>query len=278
LDKVELWRHEFESKHRSVCARGNASICLIRGFVTAMKGLTYPCVLAAIVALWLNACAPVHFNTELSSIDGLAPGDPVTSLGATIGSVASVNTLSDGNSGVAFDVDHSDARLVLQDSIMVLRNDNGPSLELLNTNPISLRAPAGATIQGAANEQEANLLVASRMPGFNVGLATIAGAMGAIGGMPPGTATAPAAIALQQQLNAMQNWYAANGTRNAAAVAQQLRQINQSAAALERQLINQGRSAQAQQLRDQIDQLARTLAGAPPPSSPPNTLVTPRVR
>jgi hypothetical protein len=241
-----------------------------------MKGFAYPGALAAIVALWLSACAPVRFNTELSSTDSLAPGDPVTNLGATIGSVATVSPLSDGNSGVAFDVDHSDARLVLQDSIMVLRNDNGASLELLNTNPISLQAPAGATIEGAANEQEANLLVASRMPGFNSGLATIAGAMGAVAGMPPGAVTAPAANALQQQLNAMQNWYAANGARNAAAAAQQMQQINQSAAALERQLINQGRSAQAQQLRDQIEQLARTLGGVPPPS-PPNTLVTPPV-
>jgi len=242
-----------------------------------MKGLAYPVTFAAIVALCLNACAPVRFNTELSTADGLAPGDPVTNMGAAIGSVASVSALSDGNSGVAFDVDNSDARLVLQDSIMVLRNDNRASLELLNTNPISLRAPAGATIQGAANEQEANLLVASRMPGFSAGLATMAGAMGMVSGVPPGAATAPAANALQQQLSAMQNWYAANGARNAAAAAQQMQQINQSAAALERQLINQGRSAQAQQLRDQIEQLARTLAGAPPLSSPPNTLVTPPV-
>ena len=242
-----------------------------------MKGLAYPGTFAAIVALWLNACAPVRFNTELSSTGNLAPGDPVTNLGAGIGSVASVSPLSNGNSSVAFDVDHSDARLVLQDSIMVLRNDNGASLELLNTNPISLRAPAGATIQGAANEQEANLLVASQMPGFSAGLTAVSGAMSAISGMPSGAATAPAANALQQQLGAMQNWYAANGARNTAAVAQQMQQITQSAAALEQQLINQGHSAQAQQLRNQIEQLARTLAGAPPSSSPPNTLVTPPV-
>jgi hypothetical protein len=243
--------------------------------VMAMKGLTYPRALMAIVAVWLNACAPVRYNTELSNSGSLAAGDPVTSLGATIGSVAGVSGLPDGNSAVAFDVDHSDARLMLQDSIMVLRNDNGASLELLNTNPISLPAPAGASIQGAANDQEANLLVASRMPGFNAGLATMAGAMGAVAGMPPGAATAPAASALQQQLNTMQNWYAANGARNTAAAAQQMQQINQSAAALERQLINQGNSAQAQQLRNQVEQLARTLAGAPPPPTPPNTLVTP---
>jgi hypothetical protein len=232
---------------------------------------------ATIFVILLNACAPVRFNTELTSADKLTAGDPVTTLGTTIGSVASVIRLPDGNSGVAFDVDHSDARLVLEDSVMVLRNDNGPNLELLNTNPISLRAPAGATIEGAANEQEANLLVASRMPGFNAGLAAMAGGMGAAAGMPPGATTASAAQALQQQLNAMQNWYALNGARNAAAAAQQLQQINQSAAALERQLINQGHSAQAQQLRNEVERLARTLAGAPPPSSPPNTLVTPPV-
>jgi hypothetical protein len=243
-----------------------------------MKGLIFPGTLAAMAAVCVSACAPVRFNTELSSSGSLAPGDPVTNLGATIGSVESVGRLSDGNSAVAFDVDHSDARLVLQDSIVVLRNDNGSSLELLNTNPISVAAPAGATIEGAANQQEASLLVASRMPGFSAGLVSIAGAMGAVSGMPPGAATAPAANVLQQQLLAMQNWYAVNGARSAAAAAQQMQQINQSAAALERQLINQGHSAQAQQLRDQIEQLARTLAGAPPPSSPPNTLVMPPVR
>jgi MlaD protein len=238
-----------------------------------MTRVPYPAVLV-LGAVWLNSCAPASFNTELSNAGSLAAGDPVTSLGATIGSVTSVSPLPDGNSGVAFDINHSDTRLVLQDSIMVLRNDHAASLELLNTNPISLRAAPGSTVEGAANDQEANLLVASRMPGFSAGLAAMAGAVAA---MPPGAATAPAASTLQQQLNAVQNWYAANGARNTAAVAQQLQQINQSAAALERQLINQGRSPQAQQLRNQIDQLARALAGSTTPSAPPNTLVTPPV-
>jgi hypothetical protein len=240
-----------------------------------LENFTFTFTCGVIFVALLSACAPVRFNTELSSPDSLAAGDPITNLGATIGSVATVSPLPDGNSGVSFDVDHSAARLVLEDSIMVLRHDNGVGLELLNTNPISLRAPAGATIEGAANEQEANLLVASRMPGFNSGLAALAGAIGGVAAMPPGSATAPAANALQQQLNTLQNWYALNGASNAAAAAQQLQQINQSAAALEQQLINQGRSGQAQQLRNQIDQLARMLAGVPPP--PSNTLVTPPV-
>jgi ABC-type transporter Mla subunit MlaD len=243
--------------------------------LTLVNGFAITSACATIFAALLSSCAPVRFNTELSNAHGLAPGAPVTSLGATIGSVADVGPLPDGNSRVAFDIDHSASRLVLQDSIMILHNDASLSLELLNTNPISLRAPAGATIEGASNEREADLLVASRMPGFNAGLAAIAGATGAVAAMPPGAATAPAANALQQQLNFVQNWYVANGAHNAAAVAQQLQQINQSAAALERQLINQGRSAQAQQIRDQIDQLARTVAGASP--SPPNMSVTPPV-
>jgi hypothetical protein len=230
----------------------------------------------ALCAAQLISCSPVRFNTELSNADSLVPGDPVTNLGAKIGSVASVSPLPDGNSRVEFEVDHSAARLVLQDSIMLLHPGKSSSLELLNTNPISLRAPAGAMIEGAANEQEADLLVASRMPGFSAGLAAVAGATGALAAVAPGAVTGPAANALQQQLNAIQNWYAVNGARNAAALAQQLQQINQSAAALERQLINQGRSAQAQQLRNQIDQLARILSGAPPKSSS-NTLVTPPV-
>jgi len=242
-----------------------------------MRKPGYSSTLAAIVAAWVNACAPVSFNTELSSTGSLAPGDPVTNLGATIGSVRELDRLPDGNSKVAFDIDHSDAALVLQDSIMVLRNDNGASLELLNTNPVSLRAPAGATIEGAASEQEANLLVASRMPGVNVGFAMVSAATGAVAGMPPGSTSTPAATALLQQLNTMRNWYTANGAANTAMAAQQLQQINQSAAALERQLINQGRSPQAQQLRNQIEQLARTLGGAPPPPPPSSTYVAPAV-
>ncbi len=167
-------------------------------------------IVAALFAALLISCSPVRFNTELSSTGNLAPGDPVTSLGARIGSVASISSLPDGNSRVDFDVAHPDARLVLQDSIMVLRPGKSSSLELLNTNPISLRAPAGATIEGAANEQEANLLVASRMPGFSAGLAAIASAAGTMAAVPPGAATGPAANALQQQLNAVQNWYVIN--------------------------------------------------------------------
>jgi ABC-type transporter Mla subunit MlaD len=229
---------------------------------------------AIIAAILLCAaaagCAPVRYSSELTAPDGLGPGDPVINLGATIGSVAAVSPLPDGNSAVAFDVDHSDARLVMQDSIMVLHNDaGGPNLELLNPNPFSVRAPAGATIVGASNDNEANLLLASRgLAGLGTSLPAIASALGA---MPPGTATGPAAATAQQQLGAIQNWYAAYGARNAAAAAQQLQQINQSAAALERELVNQGHSAQAQQLRQQIEQLGHTLTTAPPPAGyPPN--------
>ena len=216
----------------------------------------------------------MRYNTELTAPDGLGPGDPVTNLGATIGSVAAVAPLADGNSGVSFDVDHSDARLVMQDSMMILHNDPaGPHLELLNPNPFSVRAPAGATIVGASNDNETNLLLASRgLAGMGTSLPAIASALGAT---PPGAATGPAAATVQNQLGAIQNWYAAYGASSAAATAQQLQQINQSAAALERELVNQGRSAQAQQLRQQIEQLGRTLTTLPPPSGYPPSATPP---
>jgi hypothetical protein len=229
-------------------------------------------------------CSPVRYYTELTAPDGLGPGDPVTNLGANVGSVAAVTPLADGNSSVAFDVDHSDKRLVMQDSIMVLHdNPGGPRLELLNPNPFSVEAPAGATIVGASNDNEASLLLASRgLAGLGTSVPAVAAALGTT---PPGAATGPAAATVQNQLGAIQNWYAAYGARSAAATAQQLQQINQSAAALERELINQGRSAQAQQLQHEIEQLGRTLttlpppsgyppASSPPPSSPPSTTST----
>jgi hypothetical protein len=238
---------------------------------------------AILLAAVAAGCSPVRYYTELTAPDGLVPGDPVTNLGASVGSVASVTPLADGNSGVAFDVGHSDARLLMQDSIMVLHDNPEPHLELLDPNPFSVRAPAGATIVGASNDNEASLLLASRgLAGMGTSLPAIASALGAT---PPGSATAPGAATVQNQLGAIQNWYAAYGARSAAVTAQQLQQINQSAAALERELVNQGRSAQAQQLRQQIEQLGRTLttlppppgyppASSPPPSYPPSTTPT----
>lgn len=218
----------------------------------------------------------MRYYTELTAPDGLGPGDPVTNLGANVGSVASVTPLADGNSGVAFDVDHSDARLVMQDSIMVLHENPGaPHLQLLNPNPFSVEAPAGATIVGASNDNEASLLLASRgLAGLGTSLPAVASALGAT---PPGAATAPGAAALQNQLGAIRNWYAAYGARSAAAATQQLRQVNQSAAALERELVNQGHSAEARRLRNEIEQLGRTLTTPPPPSGYPSASPPPTI-
>jgi HPt (histidine-containing phosphotransfer) domain-containing protein len=205
-----------------------------------------------------------------------------------VGTVTSLTPLADGNTGVGFDVKHGDNRLLMQDSIMVLRQDNGPYLEILNTNPLSIRAPEGATIVGASDQREADLLLAARgLPSYGGGLAAMAGAAAAISSaaaatsgaaaasVPPAAATANA---LQQQFQSLQNWYLANSAHNAAIATQELDRIEQSAAALERELINQGRSAEAQRLRDQIDQLARTLTTTPPPPpSSGSTLVTPPV-
>src|SRR2546428_4640496 len=183
-------------------------------------------------AALIGGCASARYHTELSAPDGLGPGDAVTNLRAKIGSVAGVNPLPDGNSAVAFDIDYGDQRLVMQDSIMILRDDTGtPSLELLNTNPISVRAPEGAMIEGASNDAEANLLMASHgLPGFNAGVAALMGALTSVPNMPP----PPAASALrglnaaQQQMAAWQAWYAAVSAQNMAIAQQQNRQTSQS--------------------------------------------------
>lgn len=235
----------------------------------------------SLCAALIGGCASARYNTELSAPDGLGPGDPVTNLGAKIGSVAGVNPLPGGNSAVAFDIDYGDQRLVLQDSIMILRKDTvTPSLELLNTNPISVRAPAGAVIEGASNEAEANLLMASHgLPGFNAGIAAMMGALASAPNMPP----PPAAAAtqglnvLQQQMAAWQAWYAAASAQNMVVAQQQVRQMSQSVDALERQLIRAGKTPEAQRLRQDFENFARSVT-APGASGPPRTLTIPPVR
>src|SRR5579863_10015776 len=221
-------------------------------------------VAATIVVAALNAGCSARYNTELSAPDGLGPGDPVTNLGAKIGSVAAVSPLPYGNSAVGFDIDYGDQRLVMQDSIMILRNDSGsPSLELLNTNPISVRAPEGAMIDGASNQSEADLLMASHgLPGFNAGMAAMRGAYAGASNMrpPPVAAATQNLSALQQQMAAWQAWFGAASAQNAAVAQQQIQQMSQSVDALEKQLIRAGKTPEAQRLRQDFENFARSVA------------------
>ncbi len=253
-----------------------------------MRRLTTPCrALAPAAPQWrlarrltlfvalatLGAIAPgcysetVHFYTRFNQPGALAVGAPVVSLGTPIGSVASVTPGSNGGADVTLNVDRNDADNVRQDSIMVLSdNPSGPTVEVMSPNPSSPPADAGATIDGASSQQDANTIVAAKgLAAMAPAMAMILGAGGA--GANPAAASAlnatPAMMLLQAQIATIQAQYLAAGASGAASAAQQLAAVNQSASALEQQLVAAGHSAQADQLRKQIDNLARTLALAP---------------
>jgi len=241
---------------------------------------------AALVAgvAMLSGCASasgastVSFVTELDQTDGLASGSPVTYGGATIGSVTGLGWKLNGDSKVDFEVQYQYLMNVHQDSIMVLHADAAsPALELYNANPNGAVAMPGSKIDGASSQRELAALLGAR--GVSAMTSSLAGMMGALGtgapGAPPPTATLDQ---LQRELAALQSQAAANGTANTAATAAQLHTLNQQVQSLQQQVTALGASPQAQQLRDEIDKLAHTLAappGAPPASS--STLTTPRV-
>jgi hypothetical protein len=96
----------------------------------------------------------------------------------------------------------------------------------------------------------------------------------------PGNSTAainasPAWLLLQQQIAMLQSQFLIAGVQNAGAAAQQLQQVNQNAVALERQLVAAGNSAQAEQLRRQVDALTHTLTTPPPGLMPPTATYPP---
>ena len=252
---------------------------------------------SVIAMLAAAGCAgqSARFYTELTQPGSLNTGAPVVNLGTPIGSVAKVWPLADGNTGVAFDVDRADADAIRRDSIVVLRDDpGGASLDVMTTNPLSPPASSGTQIDGASNQNDANSLVAAKnLAATAPAMAMMMSATGSSGAAIMNTS--PAWLQLQQQIAMLQSQFLIAGVQGAAVAAQQLQQINQNAAALERQLIAAGHSAEAERLRRQIEALSRTLTtppsgmtppfGAPPAygttppaATPPGTLVIPPVR
>ena len=267
------------SVRRAVAVPVRATIARIVRVRAACGGL----LLAALIAAAGCASTNPRFYTELTQPGSLTAGAPVVNLGTPIGSVAKVWPLADGNTGVAFDVDPADADAIRRDSIMVLSNNpGGASLDVMTTNPLSPSASPGTQIDGASSQSDANTLVAAK------NLAASAPAMAMMMSAPGGAAainSAPAWLLLQQQIATLQSQYLAAGVQGAGVAAQQLQQVNQNAAALERQLIAAGHSAQADQLRRQIDALAHTLTTPPagltapgggyPPAGPPPGVAPP---
>jgi len=232
--------------------------------------------LAALIVVTLGACSrSVHFTTGLDSVDGLAPGNPVTSRGTQIGQVARVSRDSRGGAEVGFDVEHASAAKVHEDSIAVLHTGGDtPSLDVLSPNPSSPVAASGSRIQGASSEAQARMLIASR--GLGALLGGFAQFLGSLGARAGSTSSSPAFDALSRQLAAIQQSIAAGAAANQAVVRAELDRLAAQSRRLQQELIRQGRTAEAERLKQEIARLMRSLT-PPPPSRPPNTLVTPKV-
>ena len=217
------------------------------------------------------AAAPSRFTTQLDTTGGIGPGDPVTHASANIGRVTGVAPRSGGDSEVAFEVDHSHAAEIRQDTIMLLTTQGGlPALEAISTDVVSPKAPSGFPLYGASSQGELQLFLAARGPGsYGQMLADLL--------KPPATAPAPSTLPPDPATAQMQSLFAQLSQRTIAAAAagspitqMQLVQMRREAEGVERQLRRNGQTAEADRLRQQID---ATLSGV---GVPPNTLTIPR--
>lgn len=236
-----------------------------------------------IAMLALSACAgPAHFATVLDAPDGLRPGDPVLHAGTTIGSVTGVTPLAGGGSEAQLTIDSGHTRSVRVDSVMILSNaGSGPALELENRDPSSAYAVEGATLYGASNPDQAELLEASLgSPTFVQRYANLFGQM-----TPPAASPVPGAppSVLTQQLQQLTQQTLAAATalaQGSPTSAAQLDEYRHNAAVVERQLRAHGKDAAADQLAASVMRLnsaapAGVPAGSAAPGAPPNTLTVP---
>jgi len=226
---------------------------------------------ALVLATAVAACAqPSHFTTMLDRTGGLGPGDPVTHAGAVIGKITSVSPTGTGDSEVGIEIDPSHANIVCQDSIFMLSQLAGaPGLELSYTDPTAPPAPNGAFISGASNPAQAQMLIGAR------GEPSLAAAYGRLLGNLTGGAgpqpTSPTAMHMYNDLMAL--WQATVGaaSANSPAARTQLDQVERDEQTVEHELIREGHTQEARNLRDEMNRFLATVG------APSNTLVAPRV-
>ncbi len=234
-----------------------------------LKGALSVSILAASMGLaGCAAAAPVRFSTQLDRTGGIGPGDPVTHAGATIGRVTGVAPISGGDSEVGFEVDHSHAGEIRQDTIMVLSNDAGtPALDAFSTDAMSPAAPSGFPLDGASSQIELQLFLAARGPGSYGQM--LADLLKPLNAPPPGPPSA-ADAQLQSLLTQLSQRTMAAAAASSPATQTQLEQMRREADGVIRQLRRNGKTEQADRLQQQVD---ATLSGV---GAPPNTLTIPR--
>jgi len=226
------------------------------------------CVVALVVCTILFAgCLPHNnYTTTLSVTRGLKAGDPVIHDGRRIGTVNAVKSLPDGNSQVSFAIEYGLSDEVREDSIAIVSEDSGtPALKLVTPAGAASRpAPPGSSIPGAGTEAEAALLTAR---GALKSLATGATeALQDLNANLEGLNKSPAWDEFHRDFQEVERQMAAAGTQAREILDKQLPRLRRELYKLETRLRVEGKSAEAQRLRQDLDRLARSLAASPTPS------------
>jgi hypothetical protein len=223
------------------------------------------------LAMPLAGCAssqPSYYSTQLDTSGGLGPGDPITHASATIGHVTGVSPISAGDSEIAFEVDGSHADEIHYDSIMTLNSLGAtPSLDVMNVDAMSHSAPSGTWLDGASSMNETQMFMAARGPG------SFAQALGNVAGSSPATPTSPATVQMTQMFAQISQQTIANAVAIAPPTQEQIDQAKHEALGIERQLMRNGKSEQAERLRASMGSMmggitAPVNATALPPTSP----------
>jgi hypothetical protein len=184
--------------------------------------------------------------------------------------VTSVTPISDGDSEIAFEVEGSHADEIHYDSIMTLNNlGTAPSLDVMNVDAMSHSAPSGTRLDGASSMNEVQMFITARGPG------SFAQALGNVANMGSSTAPAPSQSTVQmtQMMAAISQQTLATAVAVAPPTQQQIDEAKRESLGVERQLMRNGKSEQAERLRASMGSMMGGMTApinptALPPTSP----------
>ena len=209
---------------------------------------------------------PAYYTTQLDTTGGLGPGDPGTHASATIGRVTGVTPIGNGDSEVTLEIDGPHTREIHNDSIMVLNNLSAtPSLDVMNVDAMSHSAMSGTRLDGASSMNETQMLMMARGPGsYAQALGNVVGGSSA----PP----SPQAAQMANMLAQISRQTIANAVAIAPPTQEQIDQEKREAAGVERQLMRNRKTEQAERLRTQLgSMMPGVTAPANPISLPPTS-------
>ncbi len=181
-----------------------------------------------------------------------------------------VTPISDGDSEIAFEVEGSHADEIHYDSIMTLNNlGTAPSLDVMNVDAMSHSAPSGTRLDGASSMNEVQMFITARGPG------SFAQALGNVANMGASTAPAPSASTVQmtQMIAAISQQTLATAVAVAPPTQAQIDEARRESLGVERQLMRNGKSEQAERLRASMGSMMGGMTApinptALPPTSP----------